>query len=196
LNAYKNWRKSKMNINQLLKTQENVKTWAVARDFETGAFTDGQFNKLIEEFGELAGGIAKDKPNKLEVIKDSVGDMLVVLSNIYLIEKMDFADVLKRANGIIKRNNMKTDNAVLFISIAIGKLANEVNLSYPKNDFYNMQVHSINFAVDIIIGLNFVCEEYKTTLEECYALAYEEIKDRKGKMINGVFVKSEDLASE
>ena len=185
-----------MNINQLLKTQENVKTWAVARDFETGAFTDGQFNKLIEEFGELAGGIAKDKPNKLEVIKDSVGDMLVVLSNIYLIEKMDFADVLKRANGIIKRNNMKTDNAVLFISIAIGKLANEVNLSYPKNDFYNMKVHSINFAVDIIIGLNFVCEEYNTTLEECYALAYEEIKDRKGKMKNGVFVKSEDLASE
>ena len=32
-----------------------------------------------------------------------------------------------------------------------------------------------------------------TTTEECLALSYEEIKDRKGKLINGVFVKEADL---
>ena len=33
-------------------------------------------------------------------------------------------------------------------------------------------------------------------IEECIATAYEEIKDRKGKMIDGVFVKEEDLKEE
>jgi hypothetical protein len=30
-------------------------------------------------------------------------------------------------------------------------------------------------------------------VEKCIASAYDEIKDRKGRMINGVFVKEEDL---
>ncbi|MCW1043420.1 DNA-binding protein, partial [Streptococcus anginosus] len=29
--------------------------------------------------------------------------------------------------------------------------------------------------------------------EECFELAYQEIKDRKGRWINGTFVKEEDL---
>jgi hypothetical protein len=32
---------------------------------------------------------------------------------------------------------------------------------------------------------------YNTTLEECLNLAYNEIKNRKGRMINGKFVKDE-----
>ena len=31
------------------------------------------------------------------------------------------------------------------------------------------------------------------TVEKCLQAAYEEIKDRKGKMVNGVFVKQEDI---
>ena len=34
---------------------------------------------------------------------------------------------------------------------------------------------------------------YDLTVEECLRAAYEEIKDRKGKMVNGVFVKQEDI---
>ena len=31
------------------------------------------------------------------------------------------------------------------------------------------------------------------SIEECLQVAYDDIKDRKGKMINGVFVKESDL---
>jgi hypothetical protein len=31
------------------------------------------------------------------------------------------------------------------------------------------------------------------TIEECIAAAWEEIKDRKGRMVDGLFIKQEDL---
>lgn len=38
-----------------------------------------------------------------------------------------------------------------------------------------------------------IAKKYNTTLEETLEMAYNEIKDRKGKMIDGVFVKEGDL---
>ena len=45
---------------------------------------------------------------------------------------------------------------------------------------------------DIIVILINIAEREGTNLEECLAVAYEDIKDRKGKMIEGIFVKDED----
>lgn len=42
---------------------------------------------------------------------------------------------------------------------------------------------------DAMVVLIQICRLYGLTLGECLAHAYGEIKDRKGKMINGVFVK-------
>lgn len=46
---------------------------------------------------------------------------------------------------------------------------------------------------DIVVVLNNLCMQLGVSLLDCIWSAYEEIKDRKGKMINGVFVKEEDL---
>lgn len=46
---------------------------------------------------------------------------------------------------------------------------------------------------DIIVTLIILCEQIGIDLEECLELAYEKIKDRKGKTIDGTFVKEEDL---
>lgn len=46
---------------------------------------------------------------------------------------------------------------------------------------------------DMFVVLTILSMQLGTSLEECAALAYDEIKDRKGKMINGVFVKESDL---
>ncbi|KKS35465.1 MAG: hypothetical protein UU99_C0011G0008 [Parcubacteria group bacterium GW2011_GWE2_42_14] len=46
---------------------------------------------------------------------------------------------------------------------------------------------------DILVVLANICTQLGCTLEECAWLAYDKIKDRKGKMINGTFVKEEDL---
>lgn len=42
---------------------------------------------------------------------------------------------------------------------------------------------------DIMVVLSVISFQRRKNLDECYHLAYDEIKDRKGKMINGVFVK-------
>ena len=46
---------------------------------------------------------------------------------------------------------------------------------------------------DISVVMINHCERNKFTLSECLQEAYDDIKDRKGKMINGTFVKESDL---
>lgn len=46
---------------------------------------------------------------------------------------------------------------------------------------------------DIMVVLINIAERNKLTLTDCLRVAYNDIKDRKGKMIDGVFVKEADL---
>ena len=46
---------------------------------------------------------------------------------------------------------------------------------------------------DMYVVLTILSEQIGISLDECVDVAYNEIKDRQGKMINGVFVKEEDL---
>ena len=94
---------------------ELIKKWAIDRCLQS-ASPEAQMVKLLEEAGELASGINK---NKLDLIIDSIGDTYVVL---------------------------------------------------------------------VIL-----CMQLGLDINDCIKAAYEEIKDRKGKMVNGLFVKKEDL---
>ncbi|HKM29361.1 MAG TPA: MazG-like family protein [Bacilli bacterium] len=93
----------------------NIQKWSIDKELHE-ADPIKQTVKLVEELGELASGLLKDKK---EVIVDSLGDMLVVLI------------ILHQQLGL--------------------------------------------------------------TMEETLEFAWNEIKDRKGEMKNGVFVKEEDL---
>jgi NTP pyrophosphatase (non-canonical NTP hydrolase) len=46
---------------------------------------------------------------------------------------------------------------------------------------------------DMYVVLTILSLQLGINIEECIEMAYEEIKDRKGKMINGVFIKESDL---
>lgn len=46
---------------------------------------------------------------------------------------------------------------------------------------------------DIYIVLTILSMQLGLDVEDCINTAYEEIKDRKGRMVNGVFVKEDDL---
>lgn len=46
---------------------------------------------------------------------------------------------------------------------------------------------------DMFVVMTILCLQLDISFEQCVRSAYEEIKDRKGKMINGVFVKESDL---
>lgn len=63
----------------------------------------------------------------------------------------------------------------------MGELADAINKGSTEE-----QIDAIG---DVLVTLIIVAEQLGLTLTECLAVAYMEIKDRKGKMINGVFVK-------
>ena len=46
---------------------------------------------------------------------------------------------------------------------------------------------------DMIVVLINIAERNSVTLEECLLKAWDDIKDRKGKMVDGIFIKEGDL---
>lgn len=67
----------------------------------------------------------------------------------------------------------------------VGELANGIN-----KDREGQIIDSIG---DIYVVLVILCMQLDLDINDCIKAAYDEIKDRKGKMINGLFVKEEDL---
>lgn len=45
---------------------------------------------------------------------------------------------------------------------------------------------------DILVVLINIAERNNTTLKECLTVAYDDIKDRRGKMVDGIFIKEKD----
>lgn len=89
-----------------------IREWAEARNLIKGATPAAQYEKLLEEVGELGRSLIEDDAEKFQ---DAVGDCVVVLT--------------------------------------------------------------------------ILASQCGTTIEECVASAYQQIKDRKGKMVDGKFVK-------
>jgi NTP pyrophosphatase (non-canonical NTP hydrolase) len=46
---------------------------------------------------------------------------------------------------------------------------------------------------DAVVVLTILAKQCNMNIEDCIDVAWNEIKDRKGKMIDGIFVKEEDL---
>lgn len=46
---------------------------------------------------------------------------------------------------------------------------------------------------DFLVVLTHICKLSNTSIEEVWNVAYNDIKDRKGKFINGIYVKESDI---
>ena len=161
-----------------MNTLENVKQRFIDRDLENGGRLDKQSLKLSEEFGELCAGYLK-KNEKLT--KDSIGDCAVVIVGLALLIKEDvhkiFNDVFSDEYYVIE--------CLVFLNRAISN----IQLS---NGFTNKDIYIVDLSRSIY-WLKSISNALGYNFEECFELAYQEIKDRKGKWIDGVFVKEEDL---
>lgn len=151
---------------------QNIEQWAVERNLIEGSTPQKQMFKLMEEFGELCGGIAKNKP---EVIKDSIGDCFVVLI------------ILN------KQTNNKKPLVFDYISEIV---APDLYLHLTVRSLARIAKSPEFWANDLISDLNGYAKHYGFTSKECLEHAYNQIKDRKGRMIDGVWVKQEDLENE
>ena len=84
-----------------------IRRWAHERGIYDKGNSHTQYVKLMEEAGELARALLKnDKP---EVI-DSIGDMVVVLTNLAKLEKLDIEDCIENAYQTISKRTGKMVN--------------------------------------------------------------------------------------
>jgi len=106
-------RQSIMDINKSRETQKETNIYGLIRSWarDKGIYSSGdsktQYVKLMEEAGELAQAILKkDKPE----IKDAVGDMIVVLTNLAHLEGLEVEDCITSAYDVIKNRTGKMQN--------------------------------------------------------------------------------------
>lgn len=159
----------------------NTKNWFIARDISQGDI-DKQGLKLIEETGELVSGYLKGKH---EIIMDSIGDVAVVVVGYAMMagvnpEQVFFdskSDYIPDFGGVTAWIWMITDSAFQ------AKVAQDLGIETSLKT--NLQ--------NIICYLDLICRELGYDFVDCFESAYNEIKDRKGRWVNGSFVKEEDL---
>lgn len=158
-------------MNELI---NKVEQWAIDRNLHT-ASPQGQALKVVEEFTETL--MAHDDDNKDEVI-DGIGDTYVTL--IILCKQLG----MKFSEAVVKKYFWDDTQ-----DIQPAEVMNWLVSGVAKKD-----VESAHLGVTgLLMSLDRFVELYKITPEQCLSVAYNEIKDRKGKMIDGVFVKESDL---
>lgn len=161
---------------KLKKLITNVQQWSIDRGLDK-ADSKKQLLKLYEEFGELASGLAKG--NK-EVVKDSIGDVVVVL--IILAQQQDIRQI---SDLCIIFDNLSTNNLMPRASELIGLISLRVRRKTEKT--------IEEYIVRLFSCLRTIAKRENLKFEDCLSQAWNEIKDRKGKLIDGVWVKEEDF---
>ena len=159
---------------ELKKLIENVQQWSIDRGLDK-ADSKKQMLKLYEEFGELASGLAKG--NK-EVVKDSIGDVVVVLIILAQQQGVGLISDFELSHGRLSKQDI-----MLVASEYVGIISNLVRRNL-KCEGYIMY---------LITYLQRIAKDENLKFEDCLSQAWNEIKDRKGKLIDGVWVKEEDL---
>ena len=174
-------------ITQNLTIQELVPLihqWAKERGIFDNSTPFNQLLKTHEEVGELIKACYDDdKP----AIQDAIGDTMICLINYCYFRKENFNTIF--LNALSLKNNIN-DNCVI-LSFSANKLLIELLHSEYKMSKYNYTGNCYAQILYIVKYLNFITHSANTTLEECLNIAYNEIKNRKGKIINGKFIKDE-----
>jgi NTP pyrophosphatase (non-canonical NTP hydrolase) len=86
-----------------------IRDWAEERNLISGSNSHAQMLKLTEEVGELAAGVAR---NNKDVIRDSIGDCIVVLTILAAQNGLDVNDCIIHSYSEIKNRKGKMVDGV------------------------------------------------------------------------------------
>lgn len=84
-----------------------------------------------------------------------------------------------------KKNLLKEENHLKQYA-KLQEESNELLIALLNKDPYE----TIDALGDILVVITILAKQLNLDIEECYKAAYEEIKDRTGETINGVFYKN------
>ena len=151
---------------------QNVQRWAEERNIIKGSTVQAQALKGVSEAGEMADNVAKGNLGKL---KDDIGDNCVV------------SVIIDTMNGIIpeepKKHRGKADKYYVV-----------ANIVYEWHGY--LGTHGSVVPSEVAFYCRAMADLYELNFGECLAQAWHDIKDRKGIMHSGVFVKSTDARYE
>jgi len=111
----------------------------------------------------------------------------------YLLGYNTLSDLVAKINEWADERNLKqADPKIQWMRITeeVGEIR-DVLLKPTK--FTDPQIALKDAIGDTLATIIVLAHQLDLDVTECLSIAYEEIKDRKGKMINGTFVKEEDL---
>lgn len=137
----------------------------------TNQISIGKAKKLAEYFGVSVGYLlGSDTP-----AKDGIAELITKVN--------EWAD---------ERNLKQADPKIQWMRITeeVGEIR-DVLLKPTK--FTEPQAALKDAIGDTLVTIIVLAHQLDLDVTECLGIAYEEIKNRKGKMINGTFVKEEDL---
>ena len=160
--------------NEMNELIQKIEQWANDRNIIKGSKPIDQAMKLFSEFGELADNVGKGRD-----CRDDIGDIFVVLT------------IMSRQYGFAISNFFNFDS--------FDKLSenNKILVQYLAGDLtqfaFNEQL-SVYVLQKILKTLSLIAYNNGYDLMECAQIAYNDIKDRKGIMSNGVFIKESDPA--
>ena len=159
-----------------------TRQWFLDRHIEEGD-SDKQTIKLFEEAGELSGAYLRENDKE---IKDGIGDVAVVVVGLSMLLNLDTYEVF-----------FGDTNTPHEISVEEGISAMLLN---GTEAFFNKRLQnkfSVSFNLARVLNhLIAICDLLNYKFEECFEMAYNEIKDRKGRWVKGVWIKEKDLKNE
>lgn len=161
--------------------------WATDRNIINGATQVSQYTKLMEEFGELASGISRSNKDK---IIDAIGDCTVV--SIILLQQLQYK--YNPFDHIIfipfDKESVTSHHVLLDCARDLGEISYYLN---RVESFGKDRVSSC--IISFMERLASVAYLYDTSLKEAIGAAFQEIEFRRGVMLNGIFIKEEDIPS-
>jgi hypothetical protein len=166
-----------------------IRAWANARNLINGSTDISQYAKLMSEVGETASAILS---SNISEICDGVGDCFVVLVIICAIAEINIEHCCAGAPLAINSNPSLADaervmaqtSECLRLMVTLGDLGDAL---LKKN-----KTESAQAVGGAVRRLNRIARAQGQTLKHCVGIAYDEIKDRKGVMYNGTFIKASD----
>lgn len=157
---------------------QKIEQWANDRNIIKGSKPIDQAMKLFSEFGELADNVGKGRD-----CRDDIGDVFVVLT--IIAAQLD-CSTEENFNVSLwhEKEDLSIKDYVLLLSDKLTEFCFDARDGNVDNNVFDA---AVSILKTIALKLN-------TTLEECAQIAYNDIKDRKGLMHGGVFIKESDPA--
>lgn len=151
---------------------KKILQWAKDRELDKKGTVEAQKIKTVEELAELIKAMCKDKKDD---IIDSIGDVYVTL-----------------VIGNMLDTNTEMD-ALACIGSDEDEYTKELLIEHLLDcSRYMLGLQYVRELIALIIKTLYnVCKFYKVDFTDCVETAYNVIKNRKGKVIDGQYVKEE-----